>query len=421
MRPAIGVVVIVLLQWVALVLVGFVRPAEVSAPSRSVGSESVGSESAGSEFSGSPVDGSSEKDERAKEGSSKPSRPAHHRSSPPWEGMTISCPMDGREWGTDAMVTTLEKLKALGVEWVAIHPYAGVGEDGSLRFGSFDPAPSYITRPIREAHKLGLKIAIKPHLAYWGTRFSWRGEIAFESDAQWRRFFDDYQTWIVGLAEVSKDADLFVLGTELDKTLGHTEQWGRIVRGVKRKYSGPTTYAANWTDYTRVTFWDQLDYIGVQGYFPLVAEGEPATRDAIRAGWQRVAGSLAEYSAVLGRPVLFTELGYNLSSMAAHKPWDYRTGGESAERIQRECMEAALEALEAYPQFAGAFLWKYFPAGFRAPRNFSMQSKAMQELIARYWRRTSTESAPSKPGVPKRTTPPPASAPKNATSTPAGG
>ena len=78
---------------------------------------------------------------------------------------------------------------------------------------------TWLTRPIAEAHRLGLKIMIKPHLAYWGSPFRWRGDITFETDDQWRRFFTQYEAWVTRAAEVCAEADAFVVGTELDRTL----------------------------------------------------------------------------------------------------------------------------------------------------------------------------------------------------------
>ena len=50
-----------------------------------------------------------------------------------------------------------------------------------------DGPPDYIARPIREAHAQGLKVLIKPHIAYWGSPFRWRGEIKFARRAQQQR------------------------------------------------------------------------------------------------------------------------------------------------------------------------------------------------------------------------------------------
>ena len=112
----------------------------------------------------------------------------------PVRGITISTHRGGQDWGSDRMPEALAAIRTLGANWVAIHPYARVGGDGSVRTRySGATAPVHITRPIREAQSAGLKILIKPHLSYWGSPFGWRGEIGFENDEAWERFWRDYE------------------------------------------------------------------------------------------------------------------------------------------------------------------------------------------------------------------------------------
>ena len=95
-------------------------------------------------------------------------------------GMTISCHGIGLEWGTDEMVRTMAELRDLGVNWIAIHPYAGIGRDGTVGGGRLDRLyadPTWLTRPIAEAHRLGLKIMIKPHIAYCVEHLQAKGPI----------------------------------------------------------------------------------------------------------------------------------------------------------------------------------------------------------------------------------------------------
>lgn len=309
--------------------------------------------------------------------------------APPSEsvrGITISTHRGGGEWATDAMPPTLAAIEELGANWVAIHPYAGIGADGSVNFRPFTALepPQSLTRPIAEAHARGLKILIKPHLAYWRSGFSWRGEIDFDDDASWQRFWSDYERWILLLVETCRDADGFVVGTELDRTLRFEDRWRRLIRGVRERTTVPLTYAANWTDYERVTFWDALDVIGIQAYFPLSDRDDPDL-DELRRSWQERMRHLRDYASGWNRNVLFTELGYNRSYKAAREPWSYETNDEGAEALQRRCLEAALLEIEDEPWVVGAFLWKWFPEPRPVGRDFQMAAPAVREVIRRAW------------------------------------
>ena len=301
-------------------------------------------------------------------------------------GITISTHGGGRDWGSDAIVPTLEAIRDLGANWVAIHPYASIDADGSLRWSAIDPEnpPAHIVRPIREAHRLGLNICIKPHIAYWRSPFSWRGEITFADDEQWRRFWQDYKKWITQVAAVSGEADGFVVGTELDLTLDFEEEWRALIAEVRRHTDAPLTYAANWTDYRRVPFWDALDVIGIQAYFPLTDDPDYDEED-IRAGWADKMRELSEYSQQHNRNILFTELGYNQSHQAPIEPWDYNVDGVEALPVQVYCMRTALSAIAAEPRVVGALLWKWFPHPRPVGRNFQLASPPIKRVISEAW------------------------------------
>jgi len=301
-------------------------------------------------------------------------------------GMTVSCPTWGWEWGSDAMVSTLGTLDELGVNWVSIHPYARIRADGTVSARPIDPdaPPEWLARPIREAHARGQKVLIKPHLAYWGSPFSWRGDIQFTDPAEVETFFRTYRAWVVQLAAAARGSDAFAVGTELDGTLAHEDQWRSVVASVRDVHPGHLTYAANWDHFDEVPFWDDLDAVGVQAYFPVLRPGEPVSAEALDRGWDRWLPKLRAVHRQTGKPVVFTELGYDRSPRAPYEPW--ASGGRIRDgaEVQEQALRAALRAIDREPSVVGAFLWKWFP-GEVPHGDFRMSEPRLRDLIRRHW------------------------------------
>ena len=300
-------------------------------------------------------------------------------------GMTVSTPTWGWEWGTAAMGASMDALAALGVNWVAIHPYADIAANGAVNFRAIDPAspPDWLRVPIAEAHARGLKILIVPHLAYWGSPFSWRGDIQFKDEASWKRFFADYGRFVATLSMATRKADAFCVGSELDATVAHEADWRQVVRQVRLGFGGPLCYAANWSELGQVGFWDAVDAIGIQAYFPLVAGAQAPERPLLEASWSAVLTQMRALSDRWDRPVVFTELGYPRSADAAKEPWKAEDD-PAASALQELCLDVALRALDREPRVVGAFLWKWFP-GPITPRDFAMNRPAVQDTIRACW------------------------------------
>ena len=83
-----------------------------------------------------------------------------------YKGMTVSCQTWGIEWQMPEMEATLDELKSLGVNSIAIHPYAQIQNDGHVRFrlcrpdGLAEVTVSRSDSSYRTARKLS-----------WGDRF----------------------------------------------------------------------------------------------------------------------------------------------------------------------------------------------------------------------------------------------------------
>jgi hypothetical protein len=180
------------------------------------------------------------------------------------KGVTVSCQTWGVEWQTPEMAATLDELKLLGANSFSIHPYARISNDGHVTYRMRDEH-RHITVPLDWARERDLAAMLIPHIAYWGSKFSWRGDINFETEAEWDRFFADYETWIVEMARLAERhrAAIFCVGLEYTHAQKFEARWRKIIATVRTVYSGKITYGGNWSDYHDVKFWDAVDYIGV--------------------------------------------------------------------------------------------------------------------------------------------------------------
>jgi Glycoside Hydrolase Family 113 len=306
------------------------------------------------------------------------------------KGMTVSCQTSGWEWATPEMARTLDELKSLGVNSVAIHPYAQIQNDGHVRFRS-DDSFRHITVPLDWARQRGMSAMLIPHIAYWGTKFLWRGEINFASTEEWDRFFGDYENWIVQMARLAQahGAQTFCIGLEFTYAQKFDARWRKIIAAIRQVYHGKLTYGGNWDSFQVVPFWDALDYIGVLAYFPLTKSPDPSKTE-IAAAWQKKCDELTAFSKAHGdKKFLFVEIGYNVSARAAAEPWAFKMGGPNANEIQQRCIEVALDLPRRCPTIAGMYWWKWFPElPSREEENYRLQTPAIKALIAKHWKET---------------------------------
>ncbi len=101
-------------------------------------------------------------------------------------------------------------------------------------------------------------------------------------------------------------------------------KWRALIQRVRAIYGGAVTYAANFDQYRGVGFWDALDLIGINAYFPLRSGLGPTDRATLAAGWRSSLERIADFRRARGlesRRVLFTELGYRRRQGATAAPW----------------------------------------------------------------------------------------------------
>lgn len=315
---------------------------------------------------------------------------AQQATAPPfYKGVTVSCQTWGIEWQMPEMGAALDELKSLGVNSIAIHPYAQIREDGHVVSGRRSgTSTTHITTPLSWARERGMSAMLIPHIAYWGTKFSWRGEINFVTPEEWDRFFSEYETWIVQMAKLaeSEHAEIFCVGLEFSYPQKYEERWRKIIAAVRAVYRGKVTYGVNWNEYADVKFWDALDYIGVLAYFPLTKSADPSAAE-ISAAWEKRCAELEKFSKQNGKQFLFVEIGYNESSRAAAEPWGFKTGGDHAAEIQQRCIDVALALPAKHSFIVGMYWWKWFPeVPHHHEENYRIQTEPIKALITKHWK-----------------------------------
>jgi hypothetical protein len=300
------------------------------------------------------------------------------------------------------MAESLAELGALGVEWVAIHPYGWVGRDGTVR-GSRNGDFGYLERAAQMTERAGMRLFWKPHLGYWGS-FEWRGAIGFGDDeVAWSLFFAGYRAFIVDQAQLAErlGAPLFAVGVELEGTVHREREWREILAAVRAVYRGEIVYAANWDRVADVPFWDAVDRIGVHAYFPLSTAEDPS-REELHAAWAGPLATLEGLATRYRRPVLVAEIGYNRSPRAAAEPWAYETADSGPARALRaRLFEVAIERLEAAPHVSGIFWWKWMPGVPNDPgdETFSMRDPEARDALRRYWGAAAPVTSPPAPAA----------------------
>lgn len=245
---------------------------------------------------------------------------------------------------------------------------------------------------IVQLHANNIKVMVKPQI--WIRHGQFTGDLVMNSEADWvilEKGYTDFILTYASLAEETK-ADIFCIGTELEEFVKHRpDYWFQLIDQIREVYTGKLTYAANWDEYTRTPFWEDLDFIGVDAYFPL-SESQYPSKQQMKDGWQKWKKELAALSKEVERPVLFTEFGYRSMDYTAHKPWLVDRNETNVNlKAQSDALQVTFEEFWGQDWFMGGFIWKWFlrhnEVGGEADNRFTPQNKPAEKVIQAFYGR----------------------------------
>ncbi|MBR9922429.1 MAG: hypothetical protein GYB31_16450 [Bacteroidetes bacterium] len=286
-------------------------------------------------------------------------------------------------------------IQAVEANWIAVCPF-GFTRQGSnqVHYNSnrqwWGERPEGVRESVRLAHEAGIQVLLKPHVYIPG---SWPGDLSFSAKADWENWEKDYSAYILEFAKLAEElqVEMFSIGVEFKKSVVPREAfWRGLIDTVRQVYSGPLTYAANWDEFDRVPFWDALDYIGVDAYFPLVNHETPSVR-SLKKAWRPYIRQLKDIHNKTDKPILFTEYGYLSVDGCAYNTWELESRVHDLslnEQAQANAIDALFSSFWNEAWWHGGFIWKWFPnmqghEGYPA-KDYTPQNK-MGEDVLRKW------------------------------------
>jgi len=291
----------------------------------------------------------------------------------------------------------IRKLNEVNAGWVAMIPFGfSQPTEPEVRYHSghwWGETVEGTSKCVKMAHAEGLKVMLKPHV--WVSGQGWPGDYDLKDEAKWKVWEVEYTKYIMIFAKVAADqnVELYCIGTEYRKAAAQRPDfWRKLIKEVRQVYKGELTYAANWDNYLNVDFWDDLDYIGVDAYFPLSKKPMP-TIEELKTNWGTVESKLKAFSEKYDRPILFTEYGYKSIEYTNSGHWNYKEDTVSTSmQAQVNAYEALFQSVWQKDWMVGGFSWKWHfrddrVVGGPDNRRYTPQGKTSADVIAKWYGR----------------------------------
>jgi len=284
--------------------------------------------------------------------------------------------------------SNITPLNKVNCNWIAQMPFAhGYDSSPQLEFDQSSLWWGETNKGIIEttllARKKGIRTMLKPQIWIGG---SYTGTFTLTNETDWQLWESNYLKYVFNYAHLadSLNIEMFCIGTELKLVVEQRPMFfNKLIDSIRTFYDGKLIYAANWDDYKAVPFWGKLDYIGIDGYFPLSTDNTPSVADMV-ASWQSTISAIEQFKTALNKDVIFAEIGYKSVDQCAYEPWN-PTSNTVNMQAQSNSYQAFFEAFANKPWFKGAFLWKWYPkhenSGGFSNKDYTPQNKPAEAVI----------------------------------------
>ena len=310
----------------------------------------------------------------------------------------------------------INALYGAGFREVSISPIRRFDNNtGAVVSNSGYPSLTAIEAGVVRAKQLGMRVTLNPFVELSNLPPSaggWRANFApLPGSAKASTFWPLYETYLDEVAAIAQahNVDAMNVGTEMKgldsfysisdfdpDTAGNQSTpsqaqldqqvayWDTVIDSVASTYTGQIGYAANWDNFsaTRVTnnIWShpEIDYIGIDSYFrfesgsyviptsqsdPLQVYPDADFIQLVADEWnQRLDNQIMPFAAARGKPVVFTEQGYQHHNGASRNPQNESGSIDTAEPIM--AFQGLLRALDGRKDdFLAMHIWQWEMSG----------------------------------------------------------
>lgn len=288
-------------------------------------------------------------------------------------------------------------VQAVHANWITVIPYGFTPPEkpevsyNTSEWQWWGERPIGVQTTIRLAKAANLKVMLKPQL--W-IHNSWVGHLNYDKNSDWEQWEADYTKFILQMADIAaaEKVDLFCIGTEFEiHAVQRPQYWKTLIKTIRSRYAGQLTYAANWDNFEQIKFWNDLDFIGINAYFPLINDKTPSV-PALKKAWQKPFDKIAALYCATQKPILFTEFGYLSVDGTAHNTWELEDNLKSLavnETAQNNALEALFDTFWQENWWAGGFLWKWYPDNKSHEghygKGYTPQGKAAEKCLQKWY------------------------------------
>lgn len=290
--------------------------------------------------------------------------------------------------GTYDYAPLLREIAAVGADHVSITYVWWQDDVAATEIGpvpGLSATDAQIVAALTVAKQLGLSTTLFPILRLrTEAPGAWRGTIAPRDEDRW---WASYREAILHAADLARrgGAARLSVGSELVSREHDRERWRDLLDRVRVRAPGlALSYSSNWDHFRPVRFWDLVDVVGVTAYFELTRDPAASTDD-LRRAWAPIVEEMRAWSAQLGRPLLFTEVGYPSVDGSAMWPWNSTRRTPVDLEEQRRAYAAFALAWGGQAFVDGVHFWNWFGVGGPACPDYTPRGKPAAQVLERWF------------------------------------